>query len=256
MWCGAMTPEVNAPIALMLGGYAVETLLKMVIVGDYCDANGLTYDALRTKDFLPTIYDLRELAKKAALRISKADRELLAKLSKYTVWAGRYPIPMKSDGYEGPAIFDWIESGKRLKENPIWSRYVPLYEKLHRLAVRKTLWGQHAPSRTRSETRSCKMNLKKGLLRLWLVVSASWMFGWFFFVLRSCVTLVPVDNDGPSLKACRTELFKDWITVTGFGFREFLRVVEWAFSVPIALLIIGLAAWWVASGFRTHSNLN
>ena len=26
MWCGAMTPEVNTPIALMLGGYAVETL--------------------------------------------------------------------------------------------------------------------------------------------------------------------------------------------------------------------------------------
>ena len=89
MWCGAMTPEVNTPIALMLGGYAVETLLKMVIIGDYCDAKGLVYDALRAKDFLPTSHNLQKLAEKAALRTSKADRELLAKLSKYPVWAGR-----------------------------------------------------------------------------------------------------------------------------------------------------------------------
>jgi hypothetical protein len=147
MWCGAMTPEVNTPIALMLGGYAVETLLKMVIIGDYCDANELTYDALRAKDFLPTIHDLKELAKKANLRISKADRELLAQLTKYPVWAGRYPIPHVSSGYDGPAIFDRIDSGKRLTENPVWTGYVPLYEKLHKLAVRRTFRGQLAPSK-------------------------------------------------------------------------------------------------------------
>jgi hypothetical protein len=151
MWCAAMTPEVNTPIALMLGGYAVETLLKMVIIDDYCDANGLTYDALRAKDFLPTIHDLKQLAKKARLRINRADRELLAKLSKYPVWAGRYPIPRESSGYDGPAIFDRIGSGKRPAENPVWTGYVPLYEKLHRLAVRKTFRGQLAPSRTRSK---------------------------------------------------------------------------------------------------------
>jgi hypothetical protein len=65
MWCGAMTPEVNTPIALMLGGYAVETLLKMVIIGDYCCANGLTHDALRAKDFLPTIHDLKKTRRKS-----------------------------------------------------------------------------------------------------------------------------------------------------------------------------------------------
>jgi hypothetical protein len=146
MWCGAMTPEVNTPIALMLGGYAVETLLKMVIVGDYCDANGLTYDALRAKDFLPMIHDLKELVKKARLRINKADRELLAKLSKYPVWAGRYPIPLEPTGYDGPAIFDQVGRGKTV-ENPIWTGYVPLYEKLHKLAVRRTFRGQLAPSK-------------------------------------------------------------------------------------------------------------
>lgn len=151
MWCAAMTPEVNAPIALMLGGYAVETLLKMVIVGDYCCANGLTYNALRADDFLPTIHDLKKLAEKAALRIRKSDYELLAKLSKYPLWAGRYPIPKKSSGYDGPAIFDLIRRGERLAENPVWTGYVPLYEKLHKLAVRKTFGGQLTPSRARSK---------------------------------------------------------------------------------------------------------
>jgi hypothetical protein len=150
MWCGAMTPDVNTPIALMLGGYAVETLLKMVIIGDYCDAKGLTYDALRAKDFLPTSHNLQKLAEKAALRTCKADRELLTKLSKYPVWAGRYPIPMESSGYDGPAIFDRISGGERLAENPVWTEYVPLYEKLHKLGVRKTFKGQLAPSRKQS----------------------------------------------------------------------------------------------------------
>jgi hypothetical protein len=72
---------------------------------------------------------------------------LLAKLSKYPVWAGRYPIPMKSNGYDGPAIFDRIGIRKRLAENPVWTGYVPLYEKLHKLAVRKTFRGQVASAR-------------------------------------------------------------------------------------------------------------
>lgn len=147
MWCGAMTPEVNTPIALMLGGYAVETLLKMVIIGDYCDAKGLTYEAQRAKDFLPTTHNLQKLAEKAGLRTSKTDRELLTNISKYTVWAGRYPIPMESSGYDGPAVFDRVGSGKRLAEHPIWTGYVPLYEKLHKLSVRKTFREQLALAR-------------------------------------------------------------------------------------------------------------
>lgn len=54
------------PVALMLGAYAVETLLKMVIADKYCRENGLKFDALTTKDFLPTIHDLVALASRAA----------------------------------------------------------------------------------------------------------------------------------------------------------------------------------------------
>jgi hypothetical protein len=78
MWCAAMTPRINAPIALMLGGYALETLLKMVIIADHCEKYGMMFDTKKTKDFLPKIHDLVRLAKLAELRINKRDRELLS----------------------------------------------------------------------------------------------------------------------------------------------------------------------------------
>jgi hypothetical protein len=139
MWCPAMTPEINAPIALMLGGYAVETLLKMVVVDDHGVTHGLDYDARRADDFLPATHNLGELVKQAGLRTNKADRELLAKLSAYTTWAGRYPVPRKAEGYDGDTLFDLRGNAERSR---IWTAYVPLYEKLYRLAGRKiALWG-------------------------------------------------------------------------------------------------------------------
>jgi hypothetical protein len=141
-WCGAMTPQVNTPIALMLGGYAVETLLKMVIIGDYCDENELTPNSLHAKDFMPMLHDLKTLAIKARLRINKKDYELLTILSQYPVWRGRYPIPLVPTGYDGPAIFDRSVPGKRPADT--WTKYVPLYEKLHRLAVRRTFQRRDA----------------------------------------------------------------------------------------------------------------
>ena len=75
---------VYRPAAAMLGAYAIETLLKMVIVGEYCLAYGLEFDAVkRAKDFLPPIDDLVELSKRAGLRINKAVRDLLKVLSGY-----------------------------------------------------------------------------------------------------------------------------------------------------------------------------
>ena len=72
-------------IALMLGGYAVETLLKMVIIADHCDAQGFTLNAKHAKEFLPTTHDLRKLAAQAKLRINAKDRTTLADAAKYTV---------------------------------------------------------------------------------------------------------------------------------------------------------------------------
>jgi len=129
-------------IALMLGGYAVETLLKMVIIADDCDANGLTLDSKRATEFLPMIHDLQKLAAQAKLRINARDRAMLTSLSRYTVWAGRYPIPLSAADYPGPAIFDNIGVKRAAAQRGQWEQYDALYRKLHRLAVRKAFEGQ------------------------------------------------------------------------------------------------------------------
>jgi hypothetical protein len=137
-----ITRTINAPIALMLGGYALEALLKMVIINGHCNEHGFNLDSQDAKDFLPKTHNLRVLVEQAKLRVSKADRNVLTAISKFAVWAGRYPIPLMAIGYDGPAIFAYIAPGKRATEHPMWRKYAPLYLKLHRLAVRRIRQSQ------------------------------------------------------------------------------------------------------------------
>src|SRR5258706_14619699 len=55
-------------IALMLGGFAVEAILKMVIIANYCEAHGVHGGSREAKEFVPTIHDLTKLITKAQLR--------------------------------------------------------------------------------------------------------------------------------------------------------------------------------------------
>ena len=117
-------------IALMLAGFAIETLLKMVLI----DAHMRTYEAptshAKLKEVIPTIHALRDLAAKARVRINAADRKTLDQLTNYAVWAGRYPVPLFATGYEGPAWMEnWSEANSgRVAE--IWTRYLALWPKL------------------------------------------------------------------------------------------------------------------------------
>ena len=113
----------------MLGGYAIETLLKMVIVAAHCAKQGVNLDTRKAEEFLPKMHDLHKLLEKTELRSNKSERELLKDLSKYTVWAGRYPIPLFAPGYTGPAMF-----GIKGEADKTWLGYKALYPKLARLA--------------------------------------------------------------------------------------------------------------------------
>jgi hypothetical protein len=139
-----ITHLLQAPIALMLGAYATETLLKMVIVGAHCDEHGYSFDTRRAEQFLPRTHDLLALTKQAKLRVNENDRRLLRDLGKYSVWAGRYPIPLSSDGYVGPALFEAVGAvpASVAKEHPTWPRFKVLYPKFFKLAIRKTFRGQ------------------------------------------------------------------------------------------------------------------
>jgi hypothetical protein len=139
-----ITHLLQAPIALMLGAYAIETLLKMVIVGAHCDKHGLTLESRRAREFLPTSHDLISLVKTAGLRVNNDDRNLLRELSRYSSWAGRYPIPLDSSGYTGPALFEAVRPAPADvgRHHPTWPKFRTLYPKLFRLAVPKTFKGR------------------------------------------------------------------------------------------------------------------
>ena len=139
-----VTYPLRAPIALMLGAYSIETLLKMVIVAAHCDEHGYTFDSRLAEQFLPKSHDLVALTKQAKLRVNESDRRLLRDLRKYSVWAGRYPIPLFSDGYSGPALFEAVAGATAAGEHPTWPGFKILYLKLFKAAERKTYrWSKY-----------------------------------------------------------------------------------------------------------------
>ena len=84
---------IDAPIALLLGGYALESLLKMVVIGAYLEDHGYSRASKWAKDFVPTTHDLVNLAGLAKIRTTKSDKQTLAQITQYSIWASRYPNP-------------------------------------------------------------------------------------------------------------------------------------------------------------------
>jgi hypothetical protein len=77
-----------------------------------------------------------------------------------------------------------------------------------------------------NENNPAPLNLRRGLFRVWVVMSAAWIMGWtiylIIFGLRS-----------------------------GFqGFGEVLAVPVILFGPPVALLIFGVATRWALLGFK------
>lgn len=84
----------------LLCGLAVENYLKALIVKDlFGRQDGLPDPKAPLR--LPVSlndHDLRDLAERAHFECSEKERQLLSCLTRYTTWAGRYPIPKTSAG--------------------------------------------------------------------------------------------------------------------------------------------------------------
>ena len=127
----------TAPVSLMLGAYALESLLKSVLVSKHTKVKGRNFNSRQISEFLEKIHDLDKLAVQADIRLTKADRKILAALSQYAIWAGRYPVPVKADGYVAPAMLEsaWLQTSGG--SHPIWSKYILLHQKISKLVTRK-----------------------------------------------------------------------------------------------------------------------
>ena len=72
------------------------------------------------------------------------------------------------------------------------------------------------------------VNLRRGMLRLWLVISAAWVMGWTIYLLLEGLQGAP--------------------TNTG----NLLSLPILLFGPPIALLLFGAAVAWAFRGFRAN----
>lgn len=78
----------------MLWAYAFENLLKLIILAkikkEKPEIKEVPFDEIRS-------HNLRYLARKAGIELSEPEFFYSAILEKCSVWAGRYPLPLKSD---------------------------------------------------------------------------------------------------------------------------------------------------------------
>jgi hypothetical protein len=73
------------------------------------------------------------------------------------------------------------------------------------------------------------INWRRGLFRVWLLMSAAWIMGWTIYSILHAM------SDG----------FKT--------LGDFLSIPVVFFGPPIALLLLGLAAAWAFRGFKTDA---
>ena len=54
--------------------------------------------------------------------------------------------------------------------------------------------------------------------------------------------------------AFHTDFGKGWRAASDFAFGDYLSLAAIGIGIPLAVLILGCGAWWVAAGFKSKSN--
>jgi hypothetical protein len=119
------------------------------------------------------------------------------------------------------------------------------------------------------------MNFKRGLFRLWCVVSTLWFLLFGSLAIKDALTYLELKRDLAPFFA-RTESCDQWLDVAEDAtsenkgcyitetesaihtrVRNALRSVEWelalALAVPLIILVLGSALYWAISGFKMRT---
>jgi len=111
------------------------------------------------------------------------------------------------------------------------------------------------------------MNVRRGLLRLWLVLSIGWIIavgvhaysvwptniGGLWTAYQALVGAAPiVQKETPTVEELRESRQQELLGRLKRGIaRAIIRPhLQWAFGPPIAVLIIGAALGWAIAGFQ------
>lgn len=113
------------PVYLMLCGNGLEALLKALIV--HREGSRLLENGILTKRSGARIFthDLTKLAEMVGDPVTDSEHHMLASLSEFIIWAGRYPFPKdaesmlasaKTTGVPGKWPWDWSGMSSRHKD--------------------------------------------------------------------------------------------------------------------------------------------
>jgi len=94
-------------VYILLIGFAVENLLKSRIVKfDRKAWRRKILESGKLPEEFKGNHDLLRLARRARLRLRREDEETMRRLTRFTRWAGRYPVPGDSAKLDPVEIFD------------------------------------------------------------------------------------------------------------------------------------------------------
>ena len=94
-----------------------------------------------------------------------------------------------------------------------WNLSMPLYSVPRR------------PFRVQTNEPSPAINWRRGLMRIWLLISAAWIMGWVIYLIMNTAE-------------------------SGFRGSDLLVIPVLLFGPPVALLLFGAAAGWAFKGFK------
>ena len=114
-------------------------------------------------------------------------------------------------------------------------------------------WHDNTPERiigavSRGGT-SEAVNFRRGLLRIWAVLSAFWIATWAFYIWNSRLVF-DADKTGRQIVAYHTDFGRGWKELSNFSVSDYLSVLGTGIGLPIAILGIGAATGWAIAGFR------
>jgi len=88
--------NIQGPYFVLIA-YAIENLFKATLV--HLNRESLRNLLLSSLPRYVSEHDLIKLAHRVAFSVSVPDEDLLARLTRNSVWAGRYPVPTGPDGF-------------------------------------------------------------------------------------------------------------------------------------------------------------
>lgn len=90
-------PSSVASVAMLLGAFALENVLKgLLVCRDPSLVQAVPTDPDRLISGVLQSHNLRELSERARVQLSAQEESLLARLTEFLLWAGRYPGPLRA----------------------------------------------------------------------------------------------------------------------------------------------------------------